>query len=116
MALPSDKSSATGVTQVMALIQRSDAVAIKSEGTRILVNMIKTLWSADKSSESNDEGRREQAVKVMLTPGCADALARLIGRSMKYPLLVNEAVVAMSLMATQESGGRPFPHYFELER
>jgi predicted alpha/beta-hydrolase family hydrolase len=45
-------------------------------------------------------------MQVVLTPECALALASLVGRSAKYPLLVNEGVVALSLMSTLKAGGK----------
>lgn len=114
LVLPSSKEESSGLVQILALVQRSDAVPIKSEGTRVLVNAIKSLWSSD-STPSQAGGlqnleqrqtRRLNAMRSLMTPDCADALARLIGRSGKYPVLVNEGVVALSLLSTQRDGGK----------
>lgn len=43
----------------------------------------------------------------LVTPGCAAALAQLIGRSKKYAILINEGVVALSLLSTHSAGGAP---------
>ena len=37
---------------------------------------------------------------------CIDALTALIGRSAKHPILINEAVIALSLLSTHKDGGR----------
>lgn len=97
----------TAFKKILALTQRSDAVAIKSEGTRVLVNVIKSLWSSDASS--HDEAWREkrtESMNVVATLASAAALAQLIGRSRKYPLLINEGVVALSLLSTHTGGGQ----------
>jgi hypothetical protein len=117
-------SSPTGLAQILALVKRSDSVPIKSEGTRVLVNVIKSLWSADPiasptvhSEARPDNGnkatlekqrKRIAAMHAVLTSESAFALATLVGRSGKYPLLVNEGVVALSLLSTHKEGGK-FP-------
>lgn len=103
----------TGLSQLLALIKRSDTVAIKSEGTRVIVNLIKSLWSSDptieqRSAEENQtrQQKRERAIQALVTIPCIDALAALIGRSTKYPILINEAIVALSLLSTHRDGGK----------
>ncbi|KAG6337204.1 hypothetical protein ID866_1876 [Astraeus odoratus] len=71
-----DNPPPTGLAQILSLVKRSDKVAIKSEGTRVIVNLVKSIWSSDPAR-----------------------------RSLKYPILVNEAVVALSLLSTQREGG-----------
>jgi hypothetical protein len=118
-------SSLTGLAQILALVKRSDSVPVKSEGTRVLVNVVKSLWSSDFAISTAAESltspvtagavdsadllgkqrKRTAAVRKTLSPECAEALASLVERSGKYPLLVNEGVVALSLMSTQKEGG-----------
>ncbi|EGN93229.1 hypothetical protein SERLA73DRAFT_64433 [Serpula lacrymans var. lacrymans S7.3] len=107
-----DPSASTGLSQILALVKRSDTVAVKSEGTRVLVNVIKSLWSSDPSQQDSQaeevkdrQLKREMAIEALLTPSCTEALAGLIGRSMKYPILINEGVVALSLLSTHRNGG-----------
>ena len=100
---PPDK---TAFKKILALVQRSDAVAVKSEGTRVLVNVIKSLWSADiPSTDETSRERRKAAMDIVANPASAAALAQLIGRSRKYPLLINEGVVALSLLSAHTGGG-----------
>ncbi|KAG7092418.1 hypothetical protein E1B28_008774 [Marasmius oreades] len=107
----------TGLSQILSLVKRSDSIPIKSEGTRVLVNVIKSLWSNDVIGASSpnrfqpsadraedDERQRQDAIRTVLTMPCASALASLVARSGKYPLLVNEGVVALTLLSTQKSG------------
>lgn len=125
LVLPSSHSPSapTGLAQVLALVRRSDFVSVKSEGTRVLVNVVKSLWSTDpttsstvdsvtgSSNESKEQilekqRKRAAAIRAVLTSDSAFALATLVGRSGKYPLLVNEGVVALSLLCTHKEGGR----------
>lgn len=102
----------TGLSQLLALVKRSDIVAIKSEGTRILVNLIRSLWTNERrdepTSEEEQQTRQQKRLKAMdalLTPACAEALAALIGRSAKHLILINEGVVASSLLSMHRDGG-----------
>ncbi|KAF9653096.1 hypothetical protein BDM02DRAFT_3153321 [Thelephora ganbajun] len=97
----SQRSEKSALEQIMALVRRADTVTIKSEGTRVLANIVKTL-SADLSFT---DPRREIALKAVGTPESANVLAALIGRSKKYPMLINEAVVALSFLTARERGG-----------
>jgi hypothetical protein len=97
--------SSTALSQILALARRSDSVAVKSEGTRVLVNAIRTLWSSD----ANSGERRKQAMLALLIPATASALAQLVARSRKYPLLINEGVMALTLLSTHTLGGKEVP-------
>ncbi|KAJ3528496.1 hypothetical protein NM688_g7992 [Phlebia brevispora] len=95
----------TALAQIMSLVRRSDSIAIKSEGTRVVVNAVKSLWAADTSSDAALTKRKKQAMTALVTPAHAAALAQLIGRSRRYPVLINEGVMALSLMSTHANGG-----------
>ena len=104
----------TALSQIVALVQRSDSIAIKSEGTRVIVNAVKSLWSPDASSEANVGQRRKEAMQLLVTPAHAAALAQLIGRSRKYPILINEGSVALLLLSTHAHGGKLARYPLEL--
>lgn len=94
------------MNQILQLVNRSDSIAVKSEGTRVLVNAVKSLWSTDpKTLAEGKVKKREDAMKAIVTEPCMSALARLIGRSKRYPTLINEGVVALSLVSTHPNGG-----------
>ncbi|KAK7014904.1 GTP binding protein [Favolaschia claudopus] len=114
----------TGMSLIMALVKRTKSTPVRSEGTRVLVNVIKSLWSNDPAASPADaaatatlqginsadvlaekQKKRQDSMQAVLTPDCALALASLVCRSAKYPLLVNEGVVALSLMSTIKAGG-----------
>ncbi|KAJ7740657.1 hypothetical protein DFH07DRAFT_838644 [Mycena maculata] len=119
-----DPALPTGLAQILALVKRTKSTPVRSEGTRVLVNVIKSLWSNDPSASpanaaitgtlqgmnsadalADNQRKRHESMQTVLTPECALALASLVGRSAKYPLLVNEGIVALSLMSTIEAGG-----------
>ncbi|KZT11398.1 uncharacterized protein LAESUDRAFT_734264 [Laetiporus sulphureus 93-53] len=104
IAPPSGSPALSGMDQILALVRRSDSIAVKSEGTRVLVNVIKALWSNDVVSKDG-KAKRQKAMAVVATPATASALARLIGRSKRYPILINEGVVALSLLSMHINGG-----------
>ncbi|KAI0646953.1 hypothetical protein C8Q79DRAFT_957140 [Trametes meyenii] len=103
LVLPTEGSP---LHQILELVKRSDSIAIKSEGTRVLVNAVKSLWSTDpKTLDEEKVKKRDAATKAIVTEPCVSALARLIGRSKRYPTLINEGVVALSLVSTHPNGG-----------
>ena len=89
----------TGLHQILTLVQRSDTTAVKSEGTRVFVNVIRTLWHEDTPFDE----RQRAAMAAISVPPVALALAQLVGRSKKYPILINEGIVALTLLSL-ESG------------
>lgn len=94
--------SDTGLEQVIQLVRRSDTIHVKSEGTRVLVNIVKSLCS---TTGNGQDPRRQTAIQSITTPRSSDALAALFVRSKKYPVLINEATMALLLIALQPSGG-----------
>ena len=96
----SQRSKKPALEQITELVRRAETIIVKSEGTRVLGNAIKTVF-ADLSSA---DPSRKAARGAVLTPENANALAALAGRSKKYPMLINEAVVALSFLTTQERG------------
>ena len=130
LVLPSDRfpTVTTGLSQIIALVKRSDSIPLKSEGSRVIVNVVKSLWSnhilppsrgrstesplsasSNKDDVMNQQHKRNIAIRAVLTPECALILAGLVGRSGKYPLLVNEGIVALSLLSTRKEGGMTLP-------
>ncbi|KAL5533312.1 hypothetical protein ACEPAF_5088 [Sanghuangporus sanghuang] len=100
-----DKDLSTScLHQVLALSRRSDAVHVKSEGARVLVNVIKSLCS---SSGDLRDSRRQEAIKSVTNSDSATILAQLLGRSTrssKHVILLNESIFSMCLLALQPDG------------
>lgn len=103
----------------MALVSRSDGVPIKSEGTRVLVNVIRTVLlrrggsiASTKAQAPTDldplRSEKQKAAEVVMTPANMTALATFLAKSGKFPILINEAVVAFNLLCTQKGGGASF--------
>lgn len=61
----------------------------------MFVNMIRTLWHED----TPDGEQRKAAMGVVSSPPVALSLAQLVGRSKRYPILINEGIVALTLLS-----------------
>lgn len=107
LVLPRVDNNPTGLSQILALIKRSDSISIKSEGSRVLVNVVKSLWFSERTLGPSEERqkKKDQCISILLTPECATTLTALIARSNRYPILVNEGIVAISLLSTHKLGG-----------
>lgn len=67
----------------------------------MFVNVIRTLWS----KATPDDERKTKGMVAITSAPVALALAQLIGRSKKYPSLVNEGIVALTLLTLYGKGG-----------
>ncbi|PWN51429.1 hypothetical protein IE53DRAFT_386201 [Violaceomyces palustris] len=107
---PSEASAEPEVKQesaldlVLALIRRTDDVPTRMESTRVIVNVIKTLWSS--SSASLDQGKLARARKALVRVEVAKALTEMVRGSPKYPVLVNEGIFALTLLGSDKAGAR----------
>lgn len=97
-----------GLPRLLGIISRSDEVRLKSEGSRILVNLIHTLWSQSASEAEKQKLSQNSEVYA--------ALSEMIRSSAKYPILVNQGVTALALLATSgaEAGMSCLCHYAPL--
>ncbi|KAI0093611.1 hypothetical protein BDY19DRAFT_917898 [Irpex rosettiformis] len=96
----------TALSQILALVRRSDTVAIKSEGTRVFVNAIKSIWSTEAAniSDTTFQRQRKEAMLQLTTPSIAAVLAQLIGRSKRYAILISEGAVSLYLLSLSSNG------------
>ncbi|KAE8270704.1 hypothetical protein A4X09_0g1636 [Tilletia walkeri] len=103
--------------KLLGLIEESEDVPVRMEGTRVLVYVIKALWASSPPTTSIDPETIQRARKVLTTafPSSSTdeqdrahavrlALARMIRSAGKYPVLVNEGVVALTLLASESEG------------
>lgn len=80
------------------------------------MNLIKTLWvphstvnspvktpNAELSPKIIEE--RRIAFDQLCSEDAADALAEMVGRNARYPVLLNEGIMAMTLFASHPPGG-----------
>ena len=89
---------------ILALIKRTDELQLRSESTRILINLIRSLFSASSTSPNEDVERAKEA--VLEKKEIVEAVSEQVRRSGKYPVLVNEGIVALSLLSGNgEKGG-----------
>ncbi|KAE8259223.1 hypothetical protein A4X13_0g1160 [Tilletia indica] len=103
--------------KLLGLIEESEDVPVRMEGTRVLVYVIKALWASSPPTTSIDPETIQRARKILTTafPSSSTdeqdrahavrlALARMIRSAGKYPVLVNEGVVALTLLASESEG------------
>jgi hypothetical protein len=125
MFQPLPDGTVTGLSQILHLIKRTENIATKSEGTRVLVNIIKTLWLGENRNTPSEiasptvmsgtseevfekQQKRQAAIRSVTTLEIVSALSALVARSRRHPVLVNEAIVALSLLSTTKDGGNVY--------
>lgn len=98
------------IEKVLGLVKRSEDVPIKLEGSRILVNAIKYLWSPQSIEDQKvDEGSLSKSRDLLIRRGITDVLSEMVRDCEKYPILINEGIFALTLLASSERGGElPF--------
>ncbi|KAF9451074.1 hypothetical protein P691DRAFT_808915 [Macrolepiota fuliginosa MF-IS2] len=104
-----NSSTPSGLEQIVALVKRTDSIPIKSEGSRVLVNVIRSLWAVEPPNQAPSQERqrnRETATRLVLTQESADALAMLLAGSGRYPVLINESILALTLLSMHYDGGQ----------
>jgi hypothetical protein len=91
----------------VAVVSRSDEVRVRSEASRILVQIVRSLWSSTvRAGQDDEEAAAREAAKSRVTrPEVAKAFVEMIRLSGKYPILVNEGIVGLALLATSREGG-----------
>ncbi|CAG8523323.1 4888_t:CDS:10 [Acaulospora morrowiae] len=91
------------LTRILNLIKRTDNVAVKSEGTRIIFHLIKNVWAGDPHLDL--EGTHLNTLRLELNrKEVVRPLANMITES-KYPILQNEGVMALALLVMDDSAG-----------
>lgn len=110
---------------VLALIPRTDDVRLRSEATRIVVNVVRTLFSTKPLGTASDlahaspitptlhsaasngldaeETMKRRGRPLIVRKEVAEALSEMVRLSERYPMLINEAIVGLTLLAG--SGG-----------
>jgi len=82
------------VAQLLALINRTTDQAIEFEGTRIFVNAIKSL-----ASHNTLDIDRSCLIRLA-DPMIISCLSKMVKKAEKYPILVNDAIIGLTLLAT----------------
>ena len=78
--------------QLLDLISRSDDAAIRFETTRVFVNIVTSLASVSR----DDLGK---TLNRLVDESVISVFIRLLQDARQYPVLVNEAIIALSLLA-----------------
>lgn len=125
MVLPESRSTTepTPLDHITAIIARTDDVRLRSEATRILINVVRSLFSTRPSSTSDlvaaspispnlqtagpggsnglDAGEvlKRRGRPLVVTREVVLALSEMVRLSEKYPMLINEAIVGLTLLA-----------------
>ncbi|BGP40804.1 hypothetical protein JCM10450v2_004807 [Rhodotorula kratochvilovae] len=100
--------SPTPLDLLLALIARTDEQRLRSEGPRVLVNLIRSLFALPSCAASHADAQAPlvaQGWERIVRREVADALAELVRRSEKWPILVNEGVVGLTLLAGSGADG-----------
>ncbi|RUS13085.1 hypothetical protein BC937DRAFT_86366 [Endogone sp. FLAS-F59071] len=84
---------------LIALLGRTDEMPTKSEGTRVLVNLVKTVWAQD--ADATLELRRV----LLSSNGVVPCIAEMI-RTTQFPVLQNEGVIALTLLSASSDNER----------
>ncbi|CAG8555455.1 17143_t:CDS:10 [Dentiscutata heterogama] len=91
------------LTRLLNLIKRTDDLPIRSEGTRILVNLVKNMWVENPNTVL--EGTPVSSLRSELNrQEVVQPLANMIIES-KYPILQNEGIIALTLLLMDDSAG-----------
>ncbi|GAA6060054.1 hypothetical protein JCM10212_001051 [Sporobolomyces blumeae] len=104
-----DSTSELPLSLILGLIARTDEIRLRSESTRILVNLVRSLFSSPRppttltqpsidSDEITDLRRKGQEI-LLAKKEVVEALSEQVRLSEKYPILVNEGIVALTLLA-----------------
>lgn len=81
-------------------------MAVKSEGTRALFQVIRSLCSQPPKSPVSPK-KREIALEAVTHPTAIKALVELVnqGRFKPYFVLITEGVLGLTLLSLQHKGG-----------
>ncbi|KAK4051403.1 hypothetical protein OIV83_002887 [Microbotryomycetes sp. JL201] len=119
----------TPVDLIVSLISRTDDVRLRSEATRVLVNIVRTLFATKplattelaaaspitptltasaQSSLNAEETLKRRGRPKIVRQDVVEALSEMVRLSEKYPMLINEAIVGLTLLAGSGSAGAIF--------
>lgn len=86
------------------LVGRTEDVRLRSETTRVIGNVARSLWMS--APGHDDLAKRVQArTRLSSHQPAIEALAELVRTGERYPILVNEGVTALALLATDDGAG-----------
>ncbi|GBC01223.1 hypothetical protein RclHR1_00410050 [Rhizophagus clarus] len=98
---PANTEIPTPLSRLLSLIKRTDEISVRSEGTRVLVNLVKNLWSELPDKESGGisiKTLRQKLNKLEVV----EPLVVMVVES-KYPILQNEGIIALTLLVMDDT-------------
>lgn len=106
---------ASPLNDILSLIQRTNDVRLQCEATRLLINIVRSLYSSrsitspvtPSALDGLEMGLAKVRAKSVIesSEGVVEAISEIIRTGEKYPILVNEGIVALTLLSTTENGG-----------
>ncbi|EST05492.1 Armadillo-type fold [Kalmanozyma brasiliensis GHG001] len=102
----SSSSSSSALNALIDMIRRIDDMPTKMEATRVLVNVVKSLWTSARSSgsQASSEQANLAARQKVVRRDVIQAIAEMVRTSPKYPVLVNEGIIALTLVGSERMG------------
>ncbi|KAI3475886.1 hypothetical protein L1887_62646 [Cichorium endivia] len=95
--------STSALNALLDMIARIDDVPTKMEATRVLVNAVKSLWTSARSAHVSQDAILAARNKIVRRD-VIQALAEMVRTSPKYPVLVNEGIMALTLIGSERAG------------
>ncbi|KAG9286825.1 hypothetical protein G9A89_012375 [Geosiphon pyriformis] len=99
--VPDIADSPKPLSRLLSVIQNTDDISVRSEGTRVLVNLIKNIWSQDCFS-TLDRDLVFHLRSRLNTLEVVQPISKMITES-KYPLLQNEGIIGLTLLVIDDS-------------
>ncbi|BGP56128.1 hypothetical protein JCM8202_005895 [Rhodotorula sphaerocarpa] len=99
-----DAPTKAALDYVVELVGRIDDVRLRSEATRVVVNCVRTLLAAPVNALGEESRPQADAARQRLAePDTVGTIAGLVRTSRRHPMLVNEGVVALALLAAGDA-------------
>lgn len=105
-----DAPTKSALDYVVELVGRIDDVRLRSEATRVVVNCVRTLLAAPVNALGEESRPQADAARQRLAePDTVGTIAGLVRTSRRHPMLVNEGVVALALLAAGDATASASP-------
>lgn len=85
---------------ILDLISRTEDTPTRLEATRVLGNLIRNLWSSKTTADGVDASLVAEARARLTSTKVVAALCDMLRRGGKFPVLINEGLVGLTLLAS----------------
>lgn len=113
---PDHDTSSSPLSDILSLIARTSDVRLQCEATRLLINVVRSLYSSRSVTSpitpsalgGLEMGLAKAKARNVIenSEGVVEAINEIVRTGEKYPMLVNEGIVALTLLSTTERGGK----------